>query len=365
MCAPLVYASPDPGWYKSRPQSVYVFGISVTDMGKAIDGENTTCAYFDRNADGYFEVYNYTGEVPPRGSRIERVDLKIMFEAEAGMDDAYRIVYYVRDETLPYTSDNVEVLFDWRAGGTPLNTYVNESVREPNDGTWNWTDVNNIRYRIETDRETGPEGKKVYVYEIWATIYYVLPKLYVEPQSILNLEVDTTFGVDVNVTDVDELYGWEIKLSYDGSILNGTSVTEGPFLSAVAGTEGTYFKVLNFSDDIKGDGTYEGLVWVTCTILGDYPGAAGSGDLVTIGFKVKGAGETNLDLHDTKLAGYNFKEKMIYRITHEAFDGYVSSVVVPEFPLGAAAEIALITVVVYIWWRRRKISGNTCPAKVL
>lgn len=52
--------------------------------------------------------------------------------------------------------------------------------------------------------------------------------MYVDPTSITT---SASFTVSINVTDVDDLYGWEFKLNYTTSILTASSVTEGSFLA--------------------------------------------------------------------------------------------------------------------------------------
>ena len=63
----------------------------------------------------------------------------------------------------------------------------------------------------------------------------------IQPQIIRIWGVNETFTVYINVTEVADLYGWQMDLYYDSSILNGASVTEGPFLRSAGET---YF---NFS----------------------------------------------------------------------------------------------------------------------
>jgi len=52
-------------------------------------------------------------------------------------------------------------------------------------------------------------------------------KMYVHPQD---QTVSSSFSVDINVTDVADLYNWAFKLNYSTSIITATSITEGPFL---------------------------------------------------------------------------------------------------------------------------------------
>lgn len=154
-----------------------------------------------------------------------------------------------------------------------------------------------------------------------------------------------------------DLEGGTYTTSYDTPASDDQGLD---YLKVVHPPRNTFFYVKELNDTI-------GRVWVTCTVTGDVPGVTGSGDLATISFDTDASGASNLDLHDTKLVGYNFTgDKTIYNITHTAVDGTVTITGVPEFPLGAAMEIALVTVIVYVWWRRKrkkpkKLFANTVP----
>lgn len=96
-----------------------------------------------------------------------------------------------------------------------------------------------------------------------------------------------------------------------------------------------------------------GRVWVTSTLLGNVPGVAGSGILANITFTIDGSGTSPLDLHDTYLVGRNFVNQSTYYITHSVVDGSVTVPSAPEFPFGAAMEIGVAAVIVYVWWKRK------------
>ncbi|UCG36301.1 MAG: hypothetical protein JSV64_06725 [Candidatus Bathyarchaeota archaeon] len=53
------------------------------------------------------------------------------------------------------------------------------------------------------------------------------PGMYVDPQS---LTTSASFTIDINVTEVTDLYDWQFNLNYSTSILTATSITEGPML---------------------------------------------------------------------------------------------------------------------------------------
>lgn len=187
-------------------------------------------------------------------------------------------------------------------------------------------------------------------YEVWANVYYYnSPTLYVDPSSV-SKGVGQSFSVDINITGFTAgnwsggVYGWEFKLGYDGTKLNASTIAcngTGKYLNT-----GWYYRI-NWSDTL-------GLIWYTCTLMGDVQGKTGDGILATVTFNVKAAGSCTLDLHGTKLSGYDYLNKRVYSISHTAVDGSWLSGAVPEFPYGAALEMALAGVIVYVWWRRRR-----------
>jgi len=141
-------------------------------------------------------------------------------------------------------------------------------------------------------------------------------KLYVSPLSILNPDLIPcqNFSIDIKVENVVDLFSWEFKLYYKNDILNGTQVTEGPFLSNVGSTN---FQIKEFNDSFNAT---HGIVWVNCTLLAPPP-ASGNGTLVTISFHVEDLGETTLELENTSL-----KDPWGVPIPHMVFNGYFNNV---------------------------------------
>jgi hypothetical protein len=122
--------------------------------------------------------------------------------------------------------------------------------------------------------------------------------LFVEPQTVQEA-IGQNFTINVTISNVVDLYGWEFKLGWNASLLDSVSVIEGPFLSTYAHALGgntffTYF--LNTTD--------EHLV-VDCSLEGQVPGVKGNGTLATIQFRVKEGGTCDLNLYDTQLLDSN------------------------------------------------------------
>jgi len=129
--------------------------------------------------------------------------------------------------------------------------------------------------------------------------------LYIDPQTISGT-VGQDFAVNIRISHVADLYGWEFKLSWNPILLDAVNVTEGPFLKQ--GGDTFFFNKINNT---------EGYLLVDCTRLGEVSGASGDGIIATINLHVKGEGECLLDLHDTILLS-----SLEQPIDHEATDGY-------------------------------------------
>lgn len=130
------------------------------------------------------------------------------------------------------------------------------------------------------------------------TVIGSLATVSIQPRITKVWGTDEVFTINITVTDVTNLYGWEIKLYYDSSILNGTSVSEGSFLKSAGET----FFNSTFND--KYDATH-GRIKAFNTLLGETPGVNGTGVLFTVTFKTRNLGISALDLEDTILANIN------------------------------------------------------------
>jgi len=119
--------------------------------------------------------------------------------------------------------------------------------------------------------------------------------LYIDPPSVAGVNVGDTFKINVTVSNVADLFGWQFKLAYRNDALNASSISEGPFLKAGAST---FFYLAEFRDDYNAT---HGLIIAAATRMNVNTGVYGSGTLATIVFKVKAPVSTVLDLFDTKL----------------------------------------------------------------
>jgi hypothetical protein len=294
---------------------------------------------------GTYEVNTFGTSGAPTTETIVFVDFKMNYEFDGGSDDEYRILYYVSPSVTPV------VLQGWSnaAFGPTTVTWLAQS--EPNDGAWSWVDITSIRIVVEggPGADTTTDREVFYEYEAWVSVYSVRSStVCVNPPSLT--DPSSPFTVNINISNVDDLYGWEFKLYYNSTILSNSTVVEETFLSSAGSTQ---FFVLNNTDTYNAT---HGRFWVTCTRLGNVAGVSGSGTLANITFTVDGQGGTTpLTLADTKLVGYDQANTRLVNMIHSTTDGQVTiSGAVPEFPFGAALEFALAGVIVYIWWRGKR-----------
>jgi hypothetical protein len=122
----------------------------------------------------------------------------------------------------------------------------------------------------------------------------VIPAVGVIPSS-LNVELEQNFNVDIAISDVLDLYGWEFTLSWNPYLLDVVNVTEGPFLKGDG--RSTFFSY-NIS-------LADGRMVVDCTLLGWISGVSGSGILSTLTFHSKNYGECPLNMYNLLLIDSN------------------------------------------------------------
>lgn len=110
------------------------------------------------------------------------------------------------------------------------------------------------------------------------------PILSISP-SATTVNVGDTFSVDINISDVTDLYGWGFDLNFDDARLDPDGqVTEGTFLSGGGATSffpGFYPGITLTSGSIE---------FVLDFLIGAVPGVSGSGTLATMSFLAQAPG---------------------------------------------------------------------------
>ena len=137
--------------------------------------------------------------------------------------------------------------------------------------------------------------------------------LSVYPQ-LTTVEIFRIFQVNISISEVTDLAGWDFKLYYPNSLLNATEIIEGSFLKTAGDT---FFTVKEFTDNYN---ETHGRIWVACVLQGQGSGANGTGTLATITFKAKLDGIATLHLAETDLIDSKMPPN---HIPHTTTDGTV------------------------------------------
>jgi PKD repeat protein len=132
-----------------------------------------------------------------------------------------------------------------------------------------------------------------------------LTEIFLDPSTV-SANPGETFTLDINVSDVTDLFCWGVKLGWPLGLLevDAADIVEGPFLKQGGATG---FAKKAFDDYID----------CACTLLGAASGVNGSGTLVTVTFQVRETGDATLDLYSTTLL-----DPSLVEIPHVAQDGY-------------------------------------------
>lgn len=211
----------------------------------------------------------YVGEV---------IDIIVTVKNKGGVHESFNVTLYynltaVRTEAVINLAPGAEanVTFSWNTAGLPPANY---EIR---------AEASVVKDEVET-LDNALSGGVV-------SVRAKLVILYVDP-PIITAKVGQSFTVNVSISDVVNLCGWEFELTWDPAVLNVTNIVEGPFLKLGGAT----IFLLPFGID-----NVAGRALVACALLA-IRGVNGNGTLVTVEFYVKSHGESALNLHDTKLA---------------------------------------------------------------
>jgi len=137
--------------------------------------------------------------------------------------------------------------------------------------------------------------------------------------SFKEVIIGTSFSIDLNVSDVIDLYLWVVTVEWNPSIIEFQEYIEGPFLKAGGATA------------IMDAGVSPGKVnRLVCTVLGPVSGVDGSGSLVTFTFKAISLGTTPISITFSDLLNSNGDN-----ISHDTHDGMVL-VSLPPPPLSVS-----------------------------
>ena len=132
-----------------------------------------------------------------------------------------------------------------------------------------------------------------------------IPTVFVDPAVIsdVTLQSGSYFTVHVNISDVTDLFTWQVNITWNPAILNFSGVEEyGPFLrgtSSPNGTSGWIDRDPTKNVTIAPFNNTLGFAAIAETILDSSPaatGVSGSGRMVSMEFLVVGYGSTDLTI---------------------------------------------------------------------
>jgi hypothetical protein len=148
-----------------------------------------------------------------------------------------------------------------------------------------------------------------------------------------------TLTVDVNITDVTDLYAYQFDVGFDPALLNASSVTAGPFLA----TGGTTLFLAGLVDNSAGTVSF-----TAESLISLVPGVSGDGALAQISFLAVGPGLATMTpfgviLLDSSGAGID--------ATTQSATVLVNT---PEVASGSYAAAGLLLLTSMIAWSRRR-----------
>lgn len=225
----------------------------------------------------------------------EVVNITVIARNEGSVTETFNVTSY-------YNTTAIETqIVDGLVAGAEINVTFN----------WNTTSISPATYIVKAEASVVP-GETEIVDNIYVN---GIVRVKVEPEEPTTLYVDPStstvmvgqkFTVNVTISNVVCLYGFEFKLSYNTTILDAVSVEIVPFLN-----EPTFVAKKEINDTL-------GRIWVAILSLPPAPPKDGNGTLLTITFNATAEGTSTLNLYETKLG-----DDQAQPISHIVFDGSV------------------------------------------
>jgi hypothetical protein len=276
---------------------------------------------------GYLELNTFTASDPATAFSVGFVDLKMKYKVDTALlDDTYKIEYTTGTTWVTLQAGTSDI-FD-RDAGEAVRPW--SQVSEPTDGTWDWTDVANLKFRVTATQNGGSwDNMKMYIFEVWASVYpqWDIPPTgsahyAVIPSGIYKVNEAEMMFADIYVTGVTEMRGFYLLLTFDNTVLTTNSYfIYNPFEYVTPGNE------LN---DTEG--------WVILQQAGksDTPPLTGSAPIARIYFTINKMGASELNIIDsteflertwpTGVSESKLKDIYATNIPYVPHDGWVSTV---------------------------------------
>jgi PKD repeat protein len=196
-----------------------------------------------------------------------------------------------------------------------------------------------VRKRKEVKRMNLNKATIVIVLTLFltSTLFNIVPAAVQAPEppimTTFKVEPSTSTGgigdpvpIAVNVYDAEDLWGWQVYMSWDPTVLGFTALTFGDFLADQP--DGTS----------QMDYVSDGWLMASETTFGTYPGVtADSGWLMSVDFEVVGEGETAIDIDSE----YTFWQDSALEVYGDEPDemikenGYFTTGAAPEPPVAS------------------------------
>jgi hypothetical protein len=138
------------------------------------------------------------------------------------------------------------------------------------------------------------------------------------------VNVGASVVVDINISGVSDLYGFQFDLGFDPSVLSAGNSSEGTLLP----TGGPTFFIPGTIDNLGGN-----VAATADTLIGVIPGVTGNGLLATIDFTALGVGSSGLELANVILLDSQL---------NEIPDTLVNGSITVQKPVGSVPEPATL-----------------------
>ena len=188
--------------------------------------------------------------------------------------EIYALAFSPNGEYLAVGDDDERITF-YRIGADITKLKVISATGQVNDLAWS------------PDGNLISNGKKVWqITEVHEELLVQLSVAAIDP-----VNVGEAFTLEFTVTDVTDLAGWQLGVTFNPAVLQAVSVNEGDFLKKGGGD--TFFQSGNI------DNTTGKITGVTATFIGTV-GISGTGRLLSLTFEAKTSGMGRLALHNVQ-----------------------------------------------------------------
>jgi cohesin domain-containing protein/PEP-CTERM motif-containing protein len=172
----------------------------------------------------------------------------------------------------------------------------------------------------------------VFVMGLCARPVVALPIVSIEPVTSIVAPGDSFF-LDINISNVEDLFGFQFDLAFDPAVLSAITIVEGSFLSSV----GESFFIPGIIDNLAGT-----IAFTANSLLGPIVGASGSGTLARLNFTSTSPGTSIVSLSNVLLL-----DSSLFEIAAATQDANLTSVPEP-------GSIVLLGTGLFAVWRGRR-----------